>query len=397
MTNYRKIKLGILIGLGVITIASTTVELYKWHDSYSKIEKNQIQTFEGLWSTIWDSNKKTFNSNLDNNVIAKLEELSSTPKDKLKVDLAKTSVNLMQVHFNKSSLNQIINASNQYYQNEEKDNDFKEQESLNKSILEEIEQLIKQLNDTNSKIELKNEQLNFDQSSTEEFQLNTINTKLNWDALDSINKNINDFNFLIKRQVEENNIKNQQQKIIDLKTKLDEFVKETKDYQDKIKQNYITSKDFKELINKIYSIDIAKNSDYFDKFKELDFQNTNQKYTIKFSKTFFEKNTDFKKYETQLNDIDLNVNLIVDLTKVKSKSEESKVEDFKFTNKLEINGNDNDLINIHSFTNLKITIDQTQKMKQYLEETPTTSSSSSQQTRNSNSTTQPNRTGRTNR
>lgn len=396
MTNYRKIKLGILIGLGVITVASTTVELYKWHDSYSKIEKNQIQTFEGLWSTIWDSNKKTFNSNLDNNVIAKLEELSSTPKDRLKVDLAKTSVNLMQVHFNKSSLNQIINASNQYYQNEEKDNDFKEQETLNKSILEEIEQLIKQLNDTNSKIELKNEQLNFDQSSTEEFQLNTINTKLNWDALDSINKNINDFNFLIKRQVEENNSKNQQQKIIDLKTKLDEFVKETKDYQDKIKQNYITLKDFKELINKIYSIDIAKNSDYFDKFKELDFKNTNQKYTIKFSKTFFEKNTDFKKYETQLNDIDLNVNLIIDLTKVKSKSEESKVEDFKFTSKLEINGDDKDLINIHSFTNLKIKIEQNQKMKEYVEETPTTSSSS-QTNRTTNSTTQPNRTGRTTR
>lgn len=397
MTNYKKIKLGILIGLGVITIASTTVELYKWHDSYSKIEKNQIQTFEGLWSTIWDSNKKTFNSNLDNNVITKLEELSSTPKDRLKVDLAKTSVNLMQVHFNKSSLNQIINASNQYYQNEEKDNDFKEQETLNKSILEEIEQLIKQLNDTNSKIELKNEQLNFDQSSTEEFQLSAINTNLNWDALESINKNITDFNFLIKRQVEENNIKNQQQKIIDLKTKLDEFVKETKNYQDKIKQNYITLKDFKELINKLYSIDISKNLDYFDKFKELDFQNTNQKYTIKFSNQFFEKNTDFKKYENQLKDIEININLIVDLTKVKSKSDESKTEDFKFTSKLEINGDDKDLINIHSLSNLKINIDQNQKIKQYVEETPTTSSSSSQQNRNSNSTTQPNRTGRTNR
>lgn len=396
MTNYRKIKLGILIGLGVITVASTTFELYKWHDSYSKIEKNQIQTFEGLWSTIWDSNKKTFNSNLDNNVIAKLEELSSTPKDRLKVDLAKTSVNLMQVHFNKSSLNQIINASNQYYQNEEKDNDFKEQESLNKSILEEIEQLIKQLNDTNSKIELKNEQLNFDQSSTEEFQLNTINTKLNWDALDSVNKNINDFNFLIKRQAEENNIKNQQQQIIDLKTKLDEFVKETKDYQDKIKQNYITLKDFKELINKLYSIDIGNNLNYFDKFKELDFKNTNQKYTIKFSNQFFEKNNDFKKYENQLKDIEININLIVDLTKVKSKSDESKTEDFKFTSKLEINGDDKDLINIHSFTNLKITIDQTQKMKEYVEETPPTTSSS-QANRTSNSTTQPNRTGRTNR
>lgn len=302
----------------------------------------------------------------------------------------------MQVHFNKSSLNQIMNASNQYYQNEEKDNDFKEQETLNKSILEEIEQLIKQLNDTNSKIELKNEQLNFDQSSTEEFQLSAINTNLNWDALESINKNITDFNFLIKRQVEENNIKNQQQKIIDLKTKLDEFVKETKNYQDKIKQNYITLKDFKELINKIYSIDIAKNSDYFDKFKELDFKNTNQKYTIKFNKPFFEKNTDFKKYENQLNDIELNINLIVDLTKVKSKSEESKVEDFKFTNKLEINGNDNDLINIHSFTNLKITIEQNQKMKEYVEETPRTSSSS-QTNRTTNSNTQSNRTGRTTR
>ena len=396
MTNYKKIKLGILIGLSVITVASTTIELYKWHDSYSKIEKNQIQTFEGLWSTIWDSNKKTFNSNLDNKVIAKLEELSSTPKDRLKVNLAKTSVNLMQVHFNKSSLNQIINTSNQYYQNEEKDNEFKEQEDLNKSIVEQIETLIKQLNDNNSKIELKNEQLNFDQSSNEEFQLNPINTKLNWDNLESINKNINDFNFLIKRQVEENNLKNQQQNIIDLKSELDEFIKETKQYQDKIKQDYISLKDFKEILTKIYSIDISKNLDYFDKFKEIDFKNTNQKYTIKFSKTFFEKNADFKKYENQFNDIDLNVNLIVDLTKVKSKSEESKTEDFKFTNKLEINSNDNDLINIHSFTNLKITIDQTQKMKEYLEETPPTSSSS-QTNRTSNSTTQPNRTGRTTR
>ena len=59
-------------------------------------------------------------------------------------------------------------------------------------------------------------------------------------------------------------------------------------------------KDFKELINKIYSIDISKNLDYFDKFKEIDFKNTNQKYTIKFTKSFFEKNTDFKKFYYEL-------------------------------------------------------------------------------------------------
>ena len=396
MTNYRKIKLGILIGLGVITVASTTVELYKWHDSYSKIEKNQIQTFEGLWSTILDSNKKTFNSNLDNNIIAKLEELSSTPKDRLKVDLAKASINLMQIHFNNSSLNQIINASNNYYQNEEKDNEFKEQEDLNKSIVEQIETLIKQLNDNNSKIELKNEQLNFDQSSNEEFQLNPIDTKLNWDSLETINKNINDFNFLVKRQVEENNLKNQQQNIIDLKSKLDEFVKETKDYQDKIKKDYISLKDFKELINKFYSINIENNLNYFDKFKEPDFKNTNQQYTVILSNEFFEKNTDFKKYQNQLNEIQLNVNLIVDLTKVKSKSEESKTQKFEIKNRLNITGDDDDLINIHSFKNLKLNIEQTQQMKEYVEEIQTPSRSSSSN-RTNNSSTQPNRTGRQNR
>ena len=396
MANYKKIKLGIIIGLGVITIASTSVELYKWTNSYSKIEKNQIQTFEGLWSTVWDSNKKTFNANLDNNVISKLEELSSTPKDRLKVDLAKTSVNLMQIHFNKSSLNQIINASNNYYQNEEKDNDFKEQEDLNKSIIEQIENLIQQLNDNNSKIELKNEQLNFDQSSTDEFQLSPIDTNLNWNDLDIINKNINDFNFLIKRQVEENNIKNQQQNIINLKSKLDEFVQKTKEYQDEIKKDYITLKDFKELLNKIYSIDISKNLDYFDKFKELDFKNTNQQYNITLSNEFFEKNNDFKKYQNQLNELKLNVNLITNLTKVKSKSEESKTQKFEFTNKLNVNGNDDDLINIHSFKNLKLNIEQKQEMKEYVEEIQTQSSSSSSN-KDSNSNTQPNRRGNTNR
>ena len=396
MANYKKIKLGIIIGLGVITIASTSVELYKWTNSYSKIEKNQIQTFEGLWSTVWDSNKKTFNANLDNNVISKLEELSSTPKDRLKVDLAKTSVNLMQIHFNKSSLNQIINASNNYYQNEEKDNDFKEQEDLNKSIIEQIENLIQQLNDNNSKIELKNEQLNFDQSSTDEFQLSPIDTNLNWNDLDIINKNINDFNFLIKRQVEENNIKNQQQNIINLKSKLDEFVQKTKEYQDEIKKDYITLKDFKELLNKIYSIDISKNLDYFDKFKELDFKNTNQQYNITLSNEFFEKNNNFKKYQNQLNELKLNVNLITNLTKVKSKSEESKTQKFEFTNKLNVNRNDDDLINIHSFKNLKLNIEQKQEMKEYVEEIQTQSSSSSSN-KDTNSNTQPNRRGNTNR
>ena len=385
----KQIKLGILIAATVLTIGSATYEFYKLKTSYAAIQQNQIQTFETLWNSVWDSNKKLFNDRLDNTSIKKLEELVNTPNEKAKLDLAKLSLPLVQVNFNTSNLTQIVNASSNYYQNEDKDDHYKEQEVFNKKVLQKIEDLIKQLNENNQHVQVEAEQFKFDQTLTEGFELKPIKTELKWSELDVFNKNVKDINFLIQRQVEENQNKDKEQEIIDLKSKLDSFVKSATDYQAKIKSDYITIKEFKDLINEIYAVKIEPS--YFDKFKEPDFKNQNQTYTVSFTNEFFEKNSTAKKYKDYLKDTSVNINLTVKLNKVNKKENEAKSQTFEWVNKPDVSANDSDLINIHTLSNLKFTIDQKQELKEFVEERPrfesTTPSSSST---NQPSPTQPN-------
>jgi hypothetical protein len=386
----KQIKLGILIATTILTLGSATYEFYKLKTSYAAIQQNQIQTFETLWNSVWDSNKKLFNDKLDNTSIKKLEELVSTPNEKAKLDLAKLSLPLVQVNFNTSNLTQIVNASSNYYQNEDKDDHYKEQETFNKEVLQKIEDLIKQLNENNQHVQVEAEQFKFDQTLTEGFELKLIKTELKWSELDAFNKNVKDINFLIQRQVEENQNKDKEQEIIDLKSKLDAFIKSATDYQAKIKSDYMTIKEFKDLINEIYAVKIEPN--YFDKLKELDFKNQTQTYTVFFTNEFFEKSSTAKKYKDYLNKIAINVNLTAKLTKVNKKENESKSQTLDWSNKMDVAANDSDLMNIHSLSNLKFTIDQKQELKQFVEEKPresTTSSSSS--STNQPSPTQPNR------
>lgn len=386
----KQIKLGILIATTILTLGSATYEFYKLKTSYAAIQQNQIQTFETLWNSVWDSNKKLFNDKLDNTSIKKLEELVSTPNEKAKLDLAKLSLPLVQVNFNTSNLTQIVNASSNYYQNEDKDDHYKEQETFNKEVLQKIEDLIKQLNENNQHVQVEAEQFKFDQTLTEGFELKLIKTELKWSELDAFNKNVKDINFLIQRQVEENQNKDKEQEIIDLKSKLDAFIKSATDYQAKIKSDYMTIKEFKDLINEIYAVKIEPN--YFDKLKELDFKNQTQTYTVFFTNEFFEKSSTAKKYKDYLNKIAINVNLTAKLTKVNKKENESKSQTLDWSNKMDVAANDSDLINIHSLSNLKFTIDQKQELKEFVEERPresTTPSSSS--STNQPSPNQPNR------
>ena len=387
----KQIKLGILIATTILTLGSATYEFYKLKTSYAAIQQNQIQTFETLWNSVWDSNKKLFNEKLDNTSIKKLEELVSTPNEKAKLDLAKLSLPLVQVNFNTSNLTQIVNASSNYYQNEDKDDHYKEQETFNKEVLQKIEDLIKQLNENNPHVQVEAEQFKFDQTLTEGFELKLIKTELKWSELDAFNKNVKDINFLIQRQVEENQNKDKEQEIIDLKSKLDAFIKSATDYQAKIKSDYMTIKEFKDLINEIYAVKIEPN--YFDKLKELDFKNQTQTYTVFFTNEFFEKSSTAKKYKDYLSKNTINVNLTAKWTKVNKKENESKSQTLDWSNKLDVATNDTDLINIYSLSNLKFTIDQKQELKQFVEErphestTPSSSSSTDQTT-----PTQPNRT-----
>lgn len=385
----KQIKWGILIAAAVLTVGSATYEFYKLKTSYAAIQQNQIQTFETLWNTVWDSNKKLFNDKLDNTSIKKLEELVNTPNEKVKLDLAKLSLPLVQVNYNTSNLTQIANASSNYYQNEDKDDNYKEQEAFNKEILQKIEDLIKQLNANNTRIQVEAEQFKFDQTLTEGFELTPIKTDLKWSELDTFNKNVADINFLVQRQVEENQNKDKEQEIIDLKSKLDAFVKSATDYQSKIKSDYITIKDFKELLNEIYAVKIEPN--YFDKLKELDFKNQTQTYTVSFTNEFFEKNSTANKYKDYLNNLSITINLTVKLNKVNKKENENKSQTIEWSNKPDISANDNDLINIHTLSNLKFNIDQKQDLKQFVEERPRESTTPSSSSTNQPSPTQPNR------
>lgn len=397
MLDYRnitpkQIKLGILISAAVLTVGSTTYEFYKLKTSYANIQQNQIQTFETLWNTVWDSNKKLFNKKLDNTSIQKLEELVNTPNEKTKLDLAKLSLPLVQINYNMSNLTQIVNASSNYYQNEDKDDKYKEQEAFNKDILQKIEDLIKQLNANNTNIQVEAEKLKFDQNLKEGFELTPIKTDLKWSELDTFNKNIADINFLVQRQVEENQQKDKEKEIIDLKSKLDSFVKSTTDYQNKIKSDYITIKDFKDLINEIYAIKIDQNNNYFDKLKDMDFKNQNQTYTISFTNEFFEKNSTTKKYKDYLNNLSITVNLTVKLNKVNKKENENKTQTIDWSHKPDISVNDSDLINVHTLSNLKFSMDQKQDLKQFVEDRPhETNNSTNLNSSNQPSSTQTNR------
>lgn len=397
MLDYRnitpkQIKLGILISAAVLTVGSTTYEFYKLKTSYANIQQNQIQTFETLWNTVWDSNKKLFNKKLDNTSIQKLEELVNTPNEKTKLDLAKLSLPLVQINYNMSNLTQIVNASSNYYQNEDKDDKYKEQEAFNKDILQKIEDLIKQLNANNTNIQVEAEKLKFDQNLKEGFELTPIKTDLKWSELDTFNKNIADINFLVQRQVEENQQKDKEKEIIDLKSKLDSFVKSTTDYQNKIKSDYITIKDFKDLINEIYAIKIDQNNNYFDKLKDMDFKNQNQTYTISFTNEFFEKNSTTKKYKDYLNNLSITVNLTVKLNKVNKKENENKTQTIDWSHKPDISVNDSDLINVHTLSNLKFSMDQKQDLKQFVEDRPReTNNSTNLNSSNQPSSTQTNR------
>ena len=393
MLDYRnitpkQIKLGILISAAVLTVGSTTYEFYKLKTSYANIQQNQIQTFETLWNTVWDSNKKLFNKKLDNTSIQKLEELVNTPNEKTKLDLAKLSLPLVQINYNMSNLTQIVNASSNYYQNEDKDDKYKEQEAFNKDILQKIEDLIKQLNTNNTNIQVEAEKLKFDQNLKEGFELTPIKTDLKWSELDTFNKNIADINFLVQRQIEENQQKDKEKEIIDLKSKLDSFVKSTTDYQNKIESDYITIKDFKDLINEIYAIKIDQNNNYFDKLKDMDFKNQNQTYTISFTNEFFKKNSTTKKYKDYLNNLSITVNLTVKLNKVNKKENENKTQTIEWSHKPDISVNESDLINVHTLSNLKFSMDQKQDFKQFVEDRPRETNNST----NSNSSNQPSAT-----
>lgn len=367
MKKTTKIKLGIVTGLTVLVVGAGVYEVNNWIHSYSIMKKQEIQTFDSIWNRIWDKKTKTFNDKLNQNVIQQLEKLAGTPPQKEKLTFAKSSVSLMTVRNNPSTIIQFVEAANAYYQAEHSDDKYPEQQQLNTDTIAKIEAIIGAINDNIGKISVEGDSVNFDKTITQEFALTPINTELPWKDKDVFNKHVNEINNLVKKQVKENNDKISQENIISLQGKLDEFVRLAKEYQSNIANNYISIKDLKTIISTISSIDVANHTNWFTYIEGYDNKGGSTSYYTQFSNQFFVDNPSMQKYQSYLSRASILVNLSRTVTNVNVKSEESDSQKFTIQTGTSVNQKDDDLLNIGGLQYIKITITQNQTIKVYKE------------------------------
>lgn len=380
----------------LILIGNVGYEVHNWTKSYQTMERQTIQNFDTLWSTIWDDKTKTFNDKLDQNMIQALEQYASTPTYVKKLKLAKSSVGLNIIEYNTSTLNQLLSASNSYYELQEDDNDFKEQEAKNQSIIEKIETLIKNINNNNSLLTYNNKEFSLSDINPDIQKIAALSTDIKWKDLSFYNKNIEDLKKLYELQQKENQTEIEQKAIIDLKSKLDEFVKSAKEYETNIKQNYITIKDLKDILNEFTKIIPNIKESSFTNIKDYVSESTSTSYKTYLSDSILNQNTTLNKFKTQLSQIEIDVQFKADVTTTSNKNDEKSSQTLKLTLNTSLsNEKDEDLVNINSLKNISLSLVQNQTIKKYKEETATSTTNSTN--RQSNSTTNPSTSNRNQR
>ena len=397
MLKFKTLNLKLkVISIGVlILIGSVGYEVHNWTKSYQSMERQAIQNFDTLWSTIWDDKTKTFNDKLDQNMIQSLEQYASTPTYVKKLKLAKSSVGLNIIENNVSTLNQLLSASNTYYELQEDDNDFKEQEEKNKSTVEKIETLIKTINDNNSLLTYNNKEFSLSEVNPDVQNLSTISTDIKWKDLSFYNKNINDLKHLYELQQKENQTEIEQQAIIDLKSKLDEFVKLSKEYEANIKNDYVTIKDLKEILNNLNQLSSSVKDSYFVNLKGYVSESTSTSYKTHLSDELFNQNQALNKFKNQLSQIEIDVQFKADVTTVTNKNDEKSSQTLKLSLNTSLSDeNDDDLVNINSLKNIKLELIQNQTIKKFKAEPTTTTTEENKQ---SNSATNPSASNRNQR
>lgn len=396
MLKFKTLNLKLkVISIGVlILIGSVGYEVHNWTKSYQSMERQAIQNFDTLWSTIWDDKTKTFNDKLDQNMIQSLEQYASTPTYVKKLKLAKASVGLNIIENNVSTLNQLLSATNTYYELQEDDNDFKEQEEKNKNTVEKIETLIKTINDNNSLLTYNNKEFSLSEVNPDVQNLSTISTDIKWKDLSFYNKNINDLKHLYELQQKENQTEIEQQAIIDLKSKLDEFVKLSKEYETNIKNDYVSIKDLKEILNALNQISSSVKDSYFANLKGYVSESTSTTYKTHFSDELFNQNQTLNKFKNHLSQIEIDVQFKADVTTVTNKNDEKSSQTLKLTLNTSLSDeNDDDLVNVNSLKNIKLDLIQNQTIKKFKAEVTTTT----EENRQSNSATNPSTSNRNQR
>ena len=381
MQKSTKLKIGILSIVLLTSVGTATYELHKWSKSYSKMEQKEIKSFETVWSKIWDNKTKTFKPTLTQATIQDLTKYTATPSQKEKLKAAKVTAPLLSVANKKSSLPQLLAAANNYYIYKDDDDNYPEQQKANEQTLKNIETLIQNINTDIDLLTLTNNNIDFDKSTTTSFQLTPISTPLAWDGLEVFNSHVNAINNLIKTQVTENNERQNQETIIQLKQQLDEFNNLAKQYESNIKSNYITIKDLKSILSILSNVQVVQHKNWFNGLNTAE-TNVNDANTVEttyvssLSDQFFIDNKELQPYQNHLSQIKITVVLTKKMTPVSNKSDESTKETFQLTVNTSVSQNDDDLVNTNSLSNISIVVTQNQTIKYHKRQTETSDSSS---------------------
>lgn len=389
MNFWNRHKKGLLVTLcattlltaGVVTAGALIVQ------SYQQIPVKKIENFETIWNRVWNPKVKQFNSKLTPTVIRQLEAKAVTPTQREQLRLAKASVGLVQVFTKDTTIDQFINASNNYIRQNDADDHFKEQETINKDRLAKITAFIKSVNHTLEHVSIYNQhELTYDKEIRDKKGL--LLDKLNphdvkWDATEkaTVNRLIGQFDQAINQQIAENKKKDTAQTIISLKGKLDQFLQQVSQLKQTIATNYIDGKTIQKIKKALMDVEIDKHRNWLITIEPLTTSKTD--YTTTFSAQFFEDHVDLKSYQAVLSQITIPVRVLKETTS------DPSYEQFGYNLATNLNIDDNNLLLIASLKNIKISISQTQyitKEKPRPSTTPSTESTVPSSTTGSSST-----------
>ena len=179
-----------------------------------------------------------------------------------------------------------------------------------------------------------------------------------------------------------------------MKSKLDEFVKLSKEYETNIKNDYVSIKDLKEILNALNQISSSIKDSYFANLKGYASESTSTSYKTHFSDEPFNQNQTLNKFKNHLSQIEIDVQFKADVTTVTNKNDEKSSQTLKLTLNTSLSDeNDDDLVNVSSLKNIKLELTQNQTVKKFKTEVTTTT----EENRQSSSATNPSTSNRNQR
>ena len=381
--NWRSM---MLVPSTAILLLTGGIYVYGIVDHYRSMKIKEIDTFETFWPNVFDEKTKLVKKVSDED-IKKLKSLAQTPTDKSRAIFIDISNKMSSLTQESSSLtiDQILSILADYQINEKHDDSYTEQQAINTSILSKAEEFVKSVKESVSYLNFSDDhsQLTFDQNLTQFDKIPTISTEIRWNKLDIFNSKISELNSSAEAQIKENQDRDLNVKMIELKPSFDKFIKEVDDLKNALKNEYMkmkTLRDFEKIIKKL---DTSKAEWLADKsvFDYVDESKTAKTYL---SDKFFEDNPNLDAMKSDLKLIPINAEIKSEILETSTKSNEKK----SMTAKIDMTDfsgtNDDDLIKKDSIYNLKIdlTVDQVQvRYKETRRPQPTNPSSS--QTRSS--------------